>query len=188
MIKQQIDEETKTLVIEWNNRDFARMNALSIFLIVVWLFSIGLAGGSIYILVNGMNEGPDILMYFAIFMGVLFAVFMPFFWLKRYATERVEMTPKSYRHFHVEYPWLLPCNWPTAKITKIDFGFHTNQARGDTETMVTLNVWRGWRRDMIGYWLDEEDKGQLFKTISKYVELLEQDIPVEENFDEEEYE
>ncbi|MBM80040.1 MAG: hypothetical protein CMJ78_05535 [Planctomycetaceae bacterium] len=185
MIKKEINEDTKTLTIEWNNRDFVRMDFLSIFLIVAWLFSIVLAGGSIWVLATGRNVGPDILMYFAIGMGGLFALFLPFFWLKRYATERIEITPKSYRHYHVEYPWLLPCNWPTKKITKFDFGFHENKARGDTETMVTLNAWRGWRRDIIGYWLDEEDLRMLFGVISKYVELLDQEIALEEHFEEE---
>ena len=53
VIDVHLDEDAKTLVIEWNNRDLGRSNVLVMILSVFWIFSIGLFGVSVWVTATG---------------------------------------------------------------------------------------------------------------------------------------
>lgn len=187
MIDVHLDEDAKTLVIEWNNRDLrGRSNLLTGILCVFWLFAIGLFGFSVWVLATGRNVGHPVAMWFAIAISPVFIIAIPIRILGRFSRERVEFSEQLYRLYSVEYPWLAPTKWPVDRITKFTIGHHAN-AQGQRETMVTLNAWRGWRRSMIGYWLDDGLKHRLFEVIARYFRMMGRSVPFEENYDEENF-
>jgi hypothetical protein len=92
-------------------------------------------------------------------------------WVLRYTVERVEIDNDQYRHYFVNLPWWFPIAWPAGEITKISFGTY------DEESLTTLNVWRGWRRDMIAYWARNEFREKLFEAIRTHLDDIGSQIP-----------
>ena len=94
-------------------------------------------------------------------------VFLPLSWLSRFSSERIEISPTTYRHYCVNYPWLFPKDWPTDQISRIVLG------RENGESIRTLSIYRGGRRDLLGYWTTNEFRQQLFALICEHFDRIE---------------
>lgn len=184
MFQVQHDQAAHTLTIEWNNREAVRTSPLSLFLMAFWLIWLVAAGFATWVFATGRNQGPRYQMVIWLGLAYLGVVAIPLLLVKRYVRERVEFTRQEFRHILSDYAWFLPVRWPLETITQIDIGHYVNP-QGDVEAIVTLNVWRGWRRTMIGYWLSAADKLRLFQAIEVYFADVEHGIEIEDNYTEE---
>lgn len=86
--------------------------------------------------------------------------------------ERIEIGNKLYQHYFVNLPWWFPKQWDADEITQIDFGNY------NYESITTLNVRRGRKRDMIAYWAKSDFRKMLFEKIRTHLDEIDSNIPV----------
>lgn len=148
----------KTLVAEWDNRQIPHSRFTTVFLLGFWLLWTPATAFVTYLFFTG--QGPWLFFCFGLVFGYAGVVLIPLAWLLRYTNERIEIDDNLYQHYFVDFPWLLPKKWKADEITSITFGHH------DEESVATLNVWCGRKRDMIAYWAKNEFREQLFDRIN----------------------
>jgi len=125
-----------------------------------------------YLLATG--QGPALFLCFWLLFGYAGVVLIPLSWLLRHTVERVEFDNERYRHHHVNLSWWFPKDWSTGEITQIDFGHY------DDESITTLNVRRGSKRDMIAYWANDDFREFLFEKIRTHLAEIDAGIPLVE--------
>lgn len=117
-----------------------------------------------YMLFSG--EGPVIFLSIWLIFGYLGVFGIPLSWMLRWTTERIELDDKSYRHYHVGMPRWFSREWSTDDLSQIDFGHY------DEESITTLSVRCGRKRDMIAYWANDDFRLNLFDALRSHVAEL----------------
>ena len=128
---------------EWDNREIPRSCFLSVFMALFWIIWTPTTIFVTHLLLTG--KGPAIFFFVWLIFGYLGVILIPASWFLRYTVERIEIGAQFYRHYYVNAKWLFPKHWPIDDITRIDFGHF------DDESIKTLNIRKGSRRDMIAY-------------------------------------
>lgn len=123
-----------------------------------------------FLLVAG--DGPWLFFCVWLIFGYAGVVLIPMTWVLRRTIERVEIDNAHYCHYFVSLPWWFSKRWSTDNITQITFG-HFGE-----ESIATLNVWQGRKRDMIAYWAKNEFRELLFERIREHLEEIGSEIPV----------
>ena len=174
VLKKQVSPKIsylgKRLIIEWDNREISRSCFLTIFMLGFWFVWTPVTLFLTYLLFTG--EGPAIFLSIWLIFGYLGVIGIPVTWMLRWTVERIELDDKKYRHYHVGMPRWFSREWATFDLTQIDFGHY------DEESITTLNVRRGGKRDMIAYWAHDEFRQELFDTIRSHVDELGIKTPV----------
>ena len=169
MAQPEVQIDGQNLVIQWDNRTIIKSRALWGAQIAFWLFWTPLTAIAPQ-LVSIKDEPSFLLWQVPAFVVV---VFLPLSWLSRISSERIEISPTTYRHYCVNYPWLFPKHWPADKITRKVLG------RANEESVRTLSIYRGWRRDLLGYWTTNEFRQQLFALICEHLDRIQLTIEIE---------
>ena len=124
---------------EWDNREIPRSCFLSVFMALFWIIWTPTTIFVTHLLLTG--KGPAIFFFVWLIFGYLGVILIPASWFLRYTVERIEIDD----------------------ITRIDFGHF------DDESIKTLNIRKGSRRDMIAYWAKDEFRKVLFEAIRAHL-------------------
>ena len=104
--------------------------------------------------------------------GYVGVIGIPMTWLIRNTVERVEIDNSYYRHLYANLPWWFPKEWKTKDVTRIDYGSY------DEESITTLNVRCGWKRDMIAYRAKDDFRRLLFEALRTHLGEIHSSIEV----------
>ena len=174
VLKKQVSPKIsclgKRLIVEWDNREIPRSCFLTIFTLGFWIVWTPVTLFLTYLLFSG--EGPAIFLSIWLIFGYLGVIGIPMTWMLRWAVERIELDGKTYRHYHVGMPQWFSREWATEDLTQIDFGHY------DEESITTLNVRRGRKRDMIAYWAQDDFRLTIFDALRSHIAELGVDTPV----------
>jgi hypothetical protein len=96
----------------------------------------------------------------------------PAIWLLRTEIECVEFSDKFYRHYFPRRPRWFTKIWPLDEKVRIEFG------EADNESISTLCVRRGCRRDIIAYWANDAFRRKLFDIFKNHLLEVRSDIEV----------
>ncbi len=165
-IKRSIDE-SGTLVLEWDNRLLARNKFLTILFPVLWI-SMVVITYAIYRHFLDWSNSQTIIAIFFTFVVLGVATYGSIVtWLGRRSIERVVISDTEYQHIYVRYPRLYCKKWRLADITAVGIGHLVGRRK--RESIVTLSVFNGWRRDIIGYWISNVLKREIFEIIKNHL-------------------
>ena len=174
VLKKQVSPKIsclgKRLIVEWDNREIPRSCFLTIFMLGFWIVWTPVTLFLTYLLFSG--EGPAIFLSIWLIFGYLGVIGIPMTWMLRWTVERIELDGKTYRHYHVGMPQWFSREWATEDLTQIDFGHY------DEESITTLNVRRGRKRDMIAYWAQDDFRLTIFDALRSHIAELGVDTPV----------
>ena len=123
-----------------------------------------------YLLLSG--EGPTLFFLIWLIFGYVGVIGIPLTWMLRWTIERIELDDKTYRHYYANMPNWFPREWATKELTQIEFGYH------DEESITTLSIRRGRKRDMIAYWAHGDFRLILFDAIRDHVVAIGIETPV----------
>ena len=183
-VTPKISYQGNRLIAEWDNREIPRNFFLTVVLACIWtvwtpltLFLTYAFFFSLRWSVLFSGEWAEVL------VGILFLLLWLFFgytgliliarlWMLRWMLERVELDDKIYRHCYLNMPNWFSCEWATEELAQIALGSYNN------ESISTLNIHWGSKRDMIAYWAHDDFHLILFNALSDHVALLGAHTPV----------
>ncbi len=167
MIQRSVDE-AGTLIVEWDNRRIAKSKFLTVLFPLSWAVWVAM---TVYWTCEVAMDEPGIFRSvigcIAFVIACAVAVGMPATWLMRSSKERVEISSVEYYHCFTRFPRLCSKKWRTADITAVEIGKHVDY--DEPETIVTLSVWQGKKRDILGYWIGDELKYEIFQIVTEHL-------------------
>lgn len=169
-VQRKITYQGKRLIAEWDNREIPRSCFLTVFMLGFWLVWTPVTLLITYLLFSG--EGPALFFVIWLIFGYAGVIGIPLTWMLRWTIERIELDNKVYRHYYVNMPNWFPRQWPTDELTQIDFGHY------DDESVTTLNIRRGRKRDMVACWAKDDFRQALFEVIRNHITELGIEVPV----------
>ena len=179
MIQHSVDDASGTLVVEWDNRDLAKSRFLAVVLPLFWIMSTPITAFVTWLLVKGEIWLVGGLLW--LIVGYAIVILIPLTCLTQYSKERIELSETEYRHWHVTYPWFFPTRWRLADVSQIEIGRY-DEKYDLGESIVTLNIWKGSRRDIVAYWANNEFRYEIFQIIAQHLGSTDYEIEVLDNF------
>jgi hypothetical protein len=177
-----IHVDGETLVAQWDNRQLKQDRFTVIFLTAFWVVwtpvTLLMTYNLIYVL--GQERTPKYwfgvaMMSIWLVFGYMGVILIPRKLLRLLSVERIEIDGSRYRHVLVNRPWLLSIDWDVRDISRIVYG---KQRRASRESIATLSVHRGWRRDMIAYFAPAEFRWELFNQMRAHLKRIGSAVPI----------
>jgi hypothetical protein len=173
----QYEEEAGRLRISWSNRRARKDWFVFIVLLLFWIvwFPSTLVG-TVGIFVS---TDPVFFTIWSIFAWVG-AIAIPWSFVAMFWFEWIEIDAKAISYGASGWLASKPSTLSLDQILEFTLGYFSN--RDDHESMVTLNVYEkgvifDYRRHLIGYWLAEKHKEEIFERIQEFV--VRQSLPLQ---------
>ena len=170
-------DETRTLIIEWNNRSIRKQTAATLFLPAFWILWTACVIWLTWSAFTEPNWPWQAMVFFppVLVFGYVGVAAVPLMWMLRFAPERIEFNETEYRHYYIPYSWYCPVRWPLSTISSVELGWHRNSI-GDIDAIATLNIRSGNKRDIVAYWADDDLKQRIYDEIAKHLPAISSSI------------
>jgi hypothetical protein len=177
-----ISVDGETLVAQWDNRKLKQDRFTVIFLTAFWVVWTPVTLLMTYTFISVLGEdrtprywiGVTAMSIWLVF-GYMGVVLIPRRLLRLFSVERIEIDGSRYRHLLVNRPWLLSIDWDVKDISRIVYGKQRSSRR---ESITTLSVHRGWRRDMIACFAPPEFRWELFNRMRAHLKRIDSAVPI----------
>lgn len=160
------------MVIQWDNRKIPRSWFITVVMAGFWIVWTPVTLLATYCFF--LSFGSWAFFFFLVWLvfGYVGVIGIPLKWVLRWSIERIELDDETYVHRYVNLPNWFSHEWPISEIAWIYYG------RNNKESMTTLNVQYGNKRDMIAYWALDDFRQTIFDAIQNHVSETEIKVAV----------
>ena len=163
--------------VQWDNRSIPKCRFQTIFSLVWWLIWTPL---TVYVSCAVWPSGEHryfwtLWLIFA-FAGVLI---VPYLWVFRWSTERIEIDSDTYRHHFVGFPFWMQRNWDVETITEIRWGIQDAESATPYISVIRSKSWSTvWSQDAIAWWATTDTRRELFELLRDLLDSIGSPIPI----------